>query len=121
MTVPTVTFAEWLRAEALYASAESSAIAAAWGEDAPKSERITGLAASAHADEEATRQQAFMGVPMAKDQHKLVGQFTPYIGKVITLTCARLGYDAGINVFVLGAADDLQTGLSTVTVLRRLT
>lgn len=120
MTIPTVTFAEWLRSPALYVTATDATTAANWGEDAPTSERTTALAVSGDADTEAARQRTFMGVPMAKEVHAIVGRFAPYIGKVITLTVARLGYDAGVDVLVLGANDDLATGLSQVTVLRKL-
>ena len=57
---------------------------------------------------------------MAIDEHLLAGRWAACLGQVITVTAARLGYDAGVNVFVLGAQDDLATGLSRVTVLRRL-
>lgn len=120
MPIPGVTYAEWLRSPALYMTASDATTAANWGDDAPTSERITALANSGDADTEAGRQRTFMGVPMAKEVHSMVGRFQPYIGKVITITVARLGYDAGVQVFVLGAADDLATGLSQVTVLRKL-
>jgi hypothetical protein len=120
MPIPGATFAEWLRAPALYMTAADAGTAAAWGDDAPTSERITPLANSADADAEAVRQRTFMGVPMAREVHAIKGRFAPYIGKVITITVERLGYDAGVQVFVLGAQDDLATGLSQVTVLRKL-
>lgn len=121
MPIPGVTFAEWLRSEALYAYAEDAGIAASWGDDAPKSERITALASSAAATAEASRQLAFMNDPMAREQHTLKGRMAPYIGKTITLKNERLGYVNGLNVLVLSAQDDLGTGMSTITVLRRLT
>lgn len=120
MALPTATYAEWLRAESLWVTAEDAALAAAWGDDAPKAERLTGLATKVGADDEAVRQLAFMGQAMAREVHQLVGRFTPLIGKTITLICERLGYDAGLNVIVLGAVDNLATGMSAVTVLRRL-
>ncbi len=120
MAIPTVTFAEWLRSPALYVTAANATTAANWGDDAPSSERETALALLGEADTEAARQLAFMGVPMAKEVHQLRGRFVSYIGKVITLTVARLGYEAGLQVFVLGANDDLASGTSNVTVLRKL-
>lgn len=120
MPIPGVTYAEWLRSPALYMTAADGTTAANWGDDAPTSERLTALSNSGDADTEAARQRTFMGVPMAKEVHNVVGRFAPYIGKVITLTVARLGYDAGVEVLVLGAQDDLSTGLSQVTVLRKL-
>lgn len=120
MPIPGATFAEWLRSPALYMTAADATTAANWGDDAPTSERITALSNSGDTDTEAGRQRTFMGLPMAKEVHQIAGRFAPYIGKVITLTLDRLGYDAGVAVLVLGAADDLATGLSQVTVLRRL-
>lgn len=120
MPIPTPTYAEWLQSESLWVTAEDGGIAAAWGDDALKAERLTGLATKVGADEEAVRQLAFMGLPMAREVHQLVGRFTPFIGKTITLLCNRLGYDAGLNVLVLGAVDNLGTGTSVVTVLRRI-
>jgi hypothetical protein len=119
--IPGVTFAEWLRSPALWQFAGDVAIAAAWGEDAPQSERITALANSTDAAAEAVRQMAFQGIPMAKEEHRIKGRLAPYIGKVVTITTARLGYAAGLEVLVLGAQDDLATGMSAVTVLRKLT
>lgn len=122
MPIPGATFAEWLRSPALFKYAVDAAISAAWGDDAPRSERVTALANSTDALAEATRQLNFQKWPMAKEVHRgMKGKFQPYIGKVITIKTDRLGYAAGINVLVLGAQDDLASGLSTVTVLRILT
>lgn len=121
MSIPDATFAEWLQAQCLYQTAADATIDANWSDDAVKSERITALANSTDAADEATRQRTFMGIPMAKENHVLSGRFSPLIGQVITVTIAQLGYDAGLDVLVLAAQDDLATNLSTVTVLRRLT
>lgn len=121
MIIPDATYAEWLQAQCLYKTAADAGIDGVWSDDAVKSERITALAGSADAAAEATRQQAFMGVPMAKEVHVMQGRFTPLIGRVITIQIAQLGYDAGLDVLLLGAQDNLSNNTSTVTVLRRLT
>jgi hypothetical protein len=121
VTIPTATYGEWLRAEALFVTTDSATLLANWGDDAPKSTRVTALASKAGADAESARQQTFMGQPMAREVHTVRGRFAPYIGKTVTMKGTRLGYDAGLDVIVLGAQDDLATGVSQVTVLRRLT
>ena len=120
MTIPTPTYGEWLQDQALYVNAEDGVIAAAWGDEAPKGERISPLANRADAVLEAARQLTFMGQAFAKERHVIPGRFQPYIGQVINITCDMLGYQGGLDVLVLGAADNLATGMSSVTVLRRL-
>ena len=118
-TVDTL-FAEWLQADGLWLVSEDAASIARWGDTAITSERMTSIALKADADAEADRQLIFLRGPLVIDEHLLKGEWSAYRGQVITLTCARLGYDAGVAVYVLGAQDDRSTGLSTVTVLRRL-
>jgi hypothetical protein len=113
-------FAQWLQEEGLWASAEDLAGEAIWGTAAGTVERMSSIAFLGDAIAEAERQLAFLKGPLVIDEHLLSGEWRSYRGQVITLTGPRLGYDAGINVFVLGAEDNLATGLSTVTVLRRL-
>lgn len=66
------------------------------------------------------RQLAFLGGPLVEDEHLLSGTWSDRLGQVITLTGDKLGYDAGIACFVIGVQDDRTTGISRVTVLRRL-
>jgi hypothetical protein len=113
-------FAQWLQEEGLWLVAEDAAGIARWGADAIKSERMTCIALRADADIEAARQLLFMRGPLVVDEHVLAGEWRQYRGQVITLTIDRLGYDAGVGVWVLGAEDNKATGLSTVTVLRSL-
>lgn len=93
---------------------------ARWGDDAVKSERMTSIALRADADTEAARQLLLLRGPLVVDEHLLRGEWRGYRGQVITITGTRLGYEAGVDVFVLGAEDNQATGLSNVTVIRRL-
>lgn len=113
-------FAQWLQNEGLWLVSQDAALAARWGSLALTTERMTTIASKADAAAEATRQLAFLGPPAVIDEHLLVGEWAAYRGQVITLTIKRLGYDAGVAVFVLGAEDDRAAGTSRVTVLRRL-
>lgn len=113
-------FAQWLQAEALWAVREEAVRKARWQDSGRIGERVTTIAGKADAETEGDRQLAFLGGPHAIEEHELVGAWAGYLGRVITLTIDKLGYEAGLDVFVLSAADNHATGLSTVTVLRRL-
>lgn len=113
-------FAQWLMASASYAVAQDAAGLATWAATGRASERETTLATEADARTEAARQLAFLSGPLALDEHWLTGQWADTLGQVITITGDRLGYVDGVDVFVLGARDDLATGTSRVSVLRRL-
>jgi hypothetical protein len=112
-------FAQWLQDEGLWSIAEDAGSVARWGDSAITAERMTSIAFKADAAAEAGRQLAFMGAPCVSEAHLLPGEWRGYVGQVITITIDKLGYDAGLDVFVLGVEDD-GSGLSTVTVLRRL-
>lgn len=118
MAIPGVTYAEWLQSESLFSESIDAAIAAAWGDEALTSETLTVLASSGAAQNESDRQLNFLKQPLAIDVHDMVGAFAPYIGKTVTITGPRLGYNAGVLCLVLGAVDDLAAGVSKVTVLR---
>ncbi|MFC3442542.1 hypothetical protein ACFOKF_15310 [Sphingobium rhizovicinum] len=122
MTTVDPVYAQWLMADCLWSLASDNAAIARWGDSALTKERQTTIATRADAEAEAARQLAFMGGggPMAVDQHLLLGRWEPYRGQVITITGNKLGYDAGVDVFVLGAEDAWSAGTSRVTVLRRL-
>lgn len=121
MTIPTAEFALWLQSPALFAVDKDAAIESAWGDDAATSEAISAIALASEASTEAKAQLTFLGQAFAIEVHELKGRLAPYIGKVTTITVNQLGYDAGLDVLVLGALDDLGTGMSKATVLRRLT
>jgi hypothetical protein len=119
MTVVQPLFAQWLQADADFATTVNAALVAAWGETAAKSERITGIARAVDAQAEAARQLAFLGRgPFGVDEHQMVGgDWEKRLGQVVRLKVDRLGYHAGIDVFVIGAQVDRGSGLSVVTVL----
>lgn len=113
-------YAQWLMADNLWALATDEVGAARWGESGLTKERQTTIATRADAEAEAARQLAFMGHPLVIDTHVLLGRWAAMRGQVITITGGKLGYEGGVEVFVLGAEDALATGISRVTVLRRL-
>ena len=77
---PSTTYAEWLQAPALYVEEQSAAVAAAWGDDAPKPESVGPIARRADAVTEADRQLTFMGQAMVRESHVLKGRLSTYIG-----------------------------------------
>jgi len=115
-------YAQWLIAETLWAVSTDATLAARWGASGQTTERATTIANKADAIAEAARQVAFLagGGPLVIDEHQLIGAWCGYLGQVITITGDQLGYDAGLAVFVIGVQDNPTTGLSTVSVIRRL-
>lgn len=120
MTAVDPVFAQWLQDDGLWHVEADATLAARWGARARTSERMTTIAIKADAQAEAVRQIAFMGGPLVIDEHLLPGQWAAFIGQVITVTTAKLGYQAGVDVFVIAVQDERSTGLSRVTVIRRL-
>lgn len=112
--------AQWLQDEGLWSLVEDAPAIVRWAVGAITSERMTSIAFKVDADAEAARQLAFMIGPLVIDEHIMLGEWRRYRGQVITITGDKLGYGGGVNVFVLAVQDNLGTGLSTVTVLRRL-
>lgn len=113
-------YAQWLQADGLWFVGSDAALAARWGTSAVTSQRMTTIAGAADAEAEAARQLGFLGGPLVREKHLLVGKWAGRLGQVVTLTIAQLGYDAGVDVFVVGAEDQLSSGTAWVTVLRRL-
>jgi hypothetical protein len=114
-------FAQWLQADGLWFVGEDSSLKARWGDaGAVTSQRMTTIASAEDVQLESGRQLAFFGGPIVVDEHLLQGEWADCLGRVITLTIAQLGYDAGLDVFVIGVQDERATGNSRVTVLRRL-
>lgn len=113
---------QWLTGDGYREVVTDAAVAARWGDRAQTTERMTTIATKADAAAEAARQIAFLGGggPLVIEEHSLVGEWAAYLGRVVTLKIDRLGYDAGLNVFVIGAEDDRASGISTVSVIRRL-
>jgi hypothetical protein len=116
-------FAQWLQDVALFSLRENATMKARWGETAIVAERVSAIATQADAEAEGDRQLGFFSGPLAEDSHVLPiidGGWVQHIGQVITLTYDGLGYDDGVDVFLIAAEDDHAIGLSTLTVLMRL-
>lgn len=113
-------YAQWLQDIGLWHVSTDATLSARWGDKAMTTERMTTLALKADAIAEAARQIAFLGGPLVDDEHLLKGEWSAYLGQVITITGTGLGYEAGIDCFVIDVQDDRSAGTSTVRVLRRL-
>lgn len=112
--------AAWLKSEALFASSDGS-VAGAFGDTSKDSTVITPLVNKADAVTEAAYQAAFLSGPLARDKAVIKGYRSDLIGKCVTLTGDRLGYDgAGAAVFVIGAEEAESGATTTLTVLKRL-
>ena len=113
-------FAQWLQDEGLWSVGEDVEVAELWGDSAITAERMTAIAGRGYALDEAERQLAFLKGPLAIDDHLLIGEWRHRRGQVVTLTINQLGYEQGADVFVIAAEDNKATGLSKVTVIKRL-
>lgn len=115
-------FARWLQDEADFTLRSNAIESARWGASSITSQRVTGIATRAAAETEADRVLAFFQRgPFAEEVHEVVGtDWQGSIGTVVTFIIDQLGYDNGLDVFVLAAECDRATGLSSVTVLRPL-
>lgn len=115
-------YAQWLIAEAVWLVRDTPSVKARWGDSAIVTERTTGIATAAAAAVEAERQLLFAARgPFAVDVHQLVGTgWLSMLARVVTLTIDQLGYENGIDVFVLEADVDHATAISTIAVLRPL-
>lgn len=116
-----VLYAQWLKAEALFALATVAGAVTTWGDKALDSSVISALANSADAATEAAAQASFLAGPLAVDKAVVKGQRQDLVGQVITITGDRLGYETGGGkvVFALGAVEN-DNGTTTLTILRRL-
>lgn len=115
-------FAQWLQAEADWALRSSATQQARWGASARTLETRTGIATRAAAEAEGDRQLAFWSKgPFAIDVHQVAGtDWSEEIGRVVRLTIGQLGYDAGVDVFLIGIEPDRATGTTALTALRPL-
>lgn len=109
----------WLKEGALFAASTDAGVAAAWGGDALETEVMSCLALAADAAAEAARQEAFLKGPHAIEEHDVPGERSDLIGRPATIVAGRLGYGAGLTVFIIGA-EELANGRTLLTVLRRL-
>ena len=122
MTLVDPLYAQWLLDDGYWQVSKDAAVQARWGDKAQTTDRLTTIANRADASAEAARQIDFLGGggALVTEEHSLLGEWAAYLGRVIRLTIDRLGYDAGLDVFVIGAEDYRAAGTSTVTVIRRL-
>ncbi|HYD12741.1 MAG TPA: hypothetical protein VEC11_07825 [Allosphingosinicella sp.] len=111
---------DWLKTGAKFEASTDAGIAAAWGADAAETEIVSPLALLADAAAEAVRQEAFLKGPLVIDRHVVRGLKAYLVGRPATITIDRLGYDAGVDVFVIGAEERDGVELTNLTVLRRL-
>src|SRR3954469_9006903 len=95
----------WLKQGILWAAATDATLAANWGVDALETELVSCLALAAGAAAEQARQAAFLGGPLAIETADVKGLRSDLVGKPLTITCDRLGYDAGLTVFVIAAQE----------------
>ena len=113
-------FAQWLQAPADYVVRTSASATARWGATAITPEGISPIALKADAQDQGDRELAFWSHgPFAIELHQVAGtDWAASIGRVVTLTIAQLGYDAGLDVWIFEVSADRATGLSDLTVLR---
>lgn len=121
MPGPDAQIVDWLKSGALFEAATDAGVAAAFGADALETEIVSPLALAAAASTEAARQQAFMEGPLAEELHDVPGQRIDLLGRPVTIISDRLGYEAGLTVFVIGADEASRPGRTLLNVLRRLT
>lgn len=112
-------FAAWLKSTALYTTSAPSGVAETFGSKAVSSEIVSAIAFAPDAVEEAARQAAFLGYPLARDEHVVVGRLASLVGRVVPIRGDRLGYDAAPLCFVLEASEQ-DDGTTRLTVLKRL-
>lgn len=122
MTTIDPLYAQWLMSDGYRQVSTDDVLTARWGNRAQSTERLTTIANRSDAAAEAARQIAFLGGGgvLVTEEHSLLGEWASQLGRVVTLTIDRLGYDAGLDVFVIGVEDNRASGTSTVTVLRRM-
>lgn len=113
----TLTEKEYFKGEAYYLSVPSPH-AVNWGDRGVDSEIISPLHTEAGALAEATRQAAFLAGPLVEDVAVVSGARRDLMGKTITVICDKLGYDAGVPVFVIGFAE--KDGYTELNILRSL-
>lgn len=113
-------YALWLQSPARFVTYADPALATLWGDLALETRIISPFASQAAALDEGARQMAFLGYALAEDVHIIPGAHRDKIGQVVTITLDRLGYDAGLEVFVIGAQEDRAANITTLTVLRRM-
>lgn len=119
MPVVASTLAEWLRSPELVELVEDLGILAAWGDLATDSQISSPLALRADAAAEATRELAFLGLPLAVETIEVAGAQAALVGEARRISADVPEYAAAQPVFVI-AADEREGGVTLLTVLRRV-
>lgn len=114
-------FAEWLAREEVLAVAADAGAEERWGSLAIDTRTSSPLAFRAAALVEAARQLSFRQGVVVVDRLRVPGRHVGMIGRVVTLTAAKGGYEDGVNVFVLDADETDAGGGTVLLVLMRLT
>ena len=113
----TLTEGEYLKSEAYFLEVPNPS-PVAWGDRGVDSETISPLHLEADAIAEAARQVAFLSGPLVEDIVSIPGARRDLMCKTITVFCDKLGYEAGVNGFVVGYAE--QDGFTELNIVRRL-
>jgi hypothetical protein len=113
-------YGQYLKSPARFTTAFISGSAGTWGTKAVNSGIMSPIALKADADAEVVRQAQFLTGPIARDVHVVAGQQAALIGRLVTITNSKLGYEGGADVFVIGAVEDETADKTTLTVLRRV-
>lgn len=109
--------AAWLKGDALYETFVDDANAAKWADAAVATEYLSPLADRIDAAREVASQLYFLRGPLARDEHIVNGLWSGLIGTMVNLTGDRFGYQAGLDVFVIAAAESDTTDTTKLTVL----
>jgi hypothetical protein len=113
-------YAAWLKTNARYVGATVAGAAQAWGDTAIDSRVVSPLVDRNAAQAEAVAQAQFLAGPIARDKIVVAGLRKDLIGRLITISGDRLGYENGSVAFVIGAAESERVRTTTLTVLKRL-
>lgn len=113
-------YGAYLKGPARYVTTNIAGATDRWGDRALSSTVMTPLVAKADAQAMATYQAQFMAGPLARDEIVVTGLRVDLIGRVVTITGDRLGYENGANVFVVAAKEAERVRTTTLTVLKRL-
>jgi hypothetical protein len=111
----------WLKEGVLWSPTTDAGVASAFGNDALETDIVSCLALASDAAVESARQQGFLEGPLAVEVLTgIKGQRADLIGRPVTITCDRLGYNSGLTVFVIDVQEQEGTDRTTLKVLRRL-
>jgi hypothetical protein len=110
----------WLKRGALFAQSTDAGQDAKWGAEAIETEIVSALAFAGDALVEAARQIGFLAGPLAIETHDVPGLRSDLYGRAVTVQADRLGYEAGLTIFVIGVEEHERVERTTLTVVRRL-